>query len=42
MTSRKLHQIVSPDAKIKINSKVEVADKPEVKGKAIPGIKKYY
>jgi ATP-binding protein involved in chromosome partitioning len=32
-------QIVSPDAKIKINSKVEVADKPEVKGKAIPGIK---
>jgi ATP-binding protein involved in chromosome partitioning len=26
--------------KIKINSKVEVADKPEVKGKAIPGIKK--
>jgi ATP-binding protein involved in chromosome partitioning len=25
---------------IKINSKVEVADKPEVKGKAIPGIKK--
>jgi ATP-binding protein involved in chromosome partitioning len=32
-------EIVSPDAKIKINSKVEVADKPEVKGKAIPGIK---
>jgi ATP-binding protein involved in chromosome partitioning len=32
-------EIVSPDAKIKINSKVEIADKPEVKGKAIPGIK---
>jgi ATP-binding protein involved in chromosome partitioning len=32
-------EIVSPAAKIKINSKVEVADKPEIKGKAIPGIK---
>lgn len=32
-------ELVSPDAKIKINSKVEVPDKPEVKGKAIPGIK---
>lgn len=32
-------ELVSPDAKIKINSKVEVADKPEIKGKAIPGIK---
>ncbi|MFT7335520.1 MAG: ATP-binding protein involved in chromosome partitioning [Porticoccaceae bacterium] len=32
-------ELVSPDAKIKINSKVEVADKPEVKGKVIPGIK---
>ncbi|MGO4818561.1 P-loop NTPase [Flavobacterium sp. W22_SRS_FP1] len=32
-------EIVSPDAKIKINSKVEIPDKPEVKGKAIPGIK---
>jgi ATP-binding protein involved in chromosome partitioning len=30
---------VSPDAKIKINSKVEVPDKPEIKGKSIPGIK---
>lgn len=30
---------VSTEAKIKINSKVEVPDKPEVKGKAIPGIK---
>jgi ATP-binding protein involved in chromosome partitioning len=32
-------ELVSPEAKIKINSKVEVPDKPEVKGKAIPGIK---
>ncbi|KIA84880.1 Mrp/NBP35 family ATP-binding protein [Flavobacterium sp. AED] len=32
-------ELVSPDAKIKINSKVEVPDKPEVKGKSIPGIK---
>ncbi|MFV5693967.1 P-loop NTPase [Flavobacterium sp. LB3P122] len=32
-------ELVSPDAKIKINSKVEVADKPEIKGKLIPGIK---
>lgn len=32
-------ELVSPDAKIKINSKVEVPDKPEIKGKAIPGIK---
>ncbi|OAZ03943.1 Mrp/NBP35 family ATP-binding protein [Flavobacterium succinicans] len=30
---------VSAEAKIKINSKVEVPDKPEIKGKAIPGIK---
>ncbi len=32
-------ELVSPEAKIKINSKVEVPDKPEVKGKSIPGIK---
>ncbi len=32
-------ELVSPDAKIKINSKVAVADKPEIKGKSIPGIK---
>ena len=32
-------ELVSPDAKIKINSKVEVPDKPEIKGKLIPGIK---
>ena len=32
-------ELVSVDAKIKINTKVEVADKPEIKGKSIPGIK---
>lgn len=32
-------ELVSTEAKIKINTKVEVPDKPEVKGKAIPGIK---
>ncbi|MFM2368282.1 MAG: hypothetical protein RL619_582 [Bacteroidota bacterium] len=32
-------ELVSPDAKIKINSKVDVPDKPEIKGKSIPGIK---
>ncbi|MGL2992633.1 P-loop NTPase [Flavobacterium sp. TSSA_36] len=30
---------VAAEAKIKINTKVEVPDKPEIKGKAIPGIK---
>lgn len=34
-----IHELVSPDAKVKVNSKVEVSDKPEIKGKAIPGIK---
>jgi ATP-binding protein involved in chromosome partitioning len=32
-------ELVSPDAKIKINSKVDIPDKPEIKGKSIPGIK---
>ena len=32
-------ELVSSEAKIKINSKVDVPDKPEIKGKAIPGIK---
>ncbi|MBB1192670.1 chromosome partitioning protein [Flavobacterium sp. SOK18b] len=32
-------ELVSAEAKIKINTKVEVADKPEIKGKSIPGIK---
>ncbi len=32
-------ELVSTEAKIKINSKVDVPDKPEIKGKSIPGIK---
>ena len=32
-------ELVSAEAKIKINSKVDVPDKPEIKGKSIPGIK---
>jgi ATP-binding protein involved in chromosome partitioning len=32
-------ELVSPDAKIKVNIKVEVPEKNEIKGKAIPGIK---
>jgi ATP-binding protein involved in chromosome partitioning len=33
-------ELVSPDAKIKVNSKVEAAENPnQIKGKAIPGIK---
>ena len=34
-----IHDLVSPEAKIKVNIKVAVPDKPEIKGKAIPGIK---
>ena len=34
-----IFELVSAEAKIKINSKVEVPDKPEIKGKMIPGIK---
>jgi ATP-binding protein involved in chromosome partitioning len=34
-----IHELVSPDAKIKVNIKVEVPEKNEIKGKAIPGIK---
>ena len=34
-----ISELVSSEAKIKINSKVEVPDKPEIKGKSIPGIK---
>lgn len=34
-----IYDLVSPEAKIKINSKVEIPDKPEIKGKSIPGIK---
>ena len=32
-------ELVSKDVKIKVNTKVEIADKPEIKGKSIPGIK---
>ncbi len=32
-------ELVSAEAKIKINTKVETPDKPEIKGKSIPGIK---
>jgi ATP-binding protein involved in chromosome partitioning len=34
-----IHDLVSPDLKIKVNIKVEVPEKNEIKGKAIPGIK---
>ncbi|WP_281227633.1 Mrp/NBP35 family ATP-binding protein [Flavobacterium aquiphilum] len=34
-----IHELVSPDAQIKVNIKVEVPEKNEIKGKAIPGIK---
>lgn len=34
-----IHELVSADAKVKVNIKVEVPEKPEIKGKAIPGIK---
>ena len=32
-------ELVSKDVKIKVNTKVEIADKPEIQGKSIPGIK---
>jgi len=34
-----IHELVSAEAKVKVNIKVEVPEKPEIKGKAIPGIK---
>ncbi|MBW4359193.1 Mrp/NBP35 family ATP-binding protein [Flavobacterium taihuense] len=34
-----IHELVSADAKIKVNIKVEVPEKNEIKGKSIPGIK---
>ncbi|WP_163399922.1 Mrp/NBP35 family ATP-binding protein [Flavobacterium fluviatile] len=34
-----IHDLVSPEAKIKVNVKVEVPEKAEIKGRAIPGIK---
>ena len=33
-----IHELVSPDAKIKINVKVETPESNEIKGKSIPGI----
>ncbi|WP_281309554.1 Mrp/NBP35 family ATP-binding protein [Flavobacterium flavigenum] len=34
-----IHELVSPEAKIKVNTKVETPEKNEIKGRAIPGIK---
>jgi ATP-binding protein involved in chromosome partitioning len=34
-----IHDLISPEAKIKVNIKVEAPEKNEIKGKAIPGIK---
>lgn len=34
-----IHELISADAKIKVNVKVEVPEKVEIKGRAIPGIK---
>lgn len=34
-----IHELVGAEAKIKVNIKVEAPEKPEIKGKAIPGIK---
>jgi len=34
-----IHDLVSPEAKVKVNSKVQTPEKPEIKGKSIPGIK---
>jgi len=34
-----INELVSPDAKIKVNIKIETPEKNEIKGRAIPGIK---
>ena len=34
-----IHEHISADAKVKVNVKVETPEKPEIKGKSIPGIK---
>ncbi|MEN2414255.1 Mrp/NBP35 family ATP-binding protein [Flavobacterium mesophilum] len=34
-----IHELISADAKVKVNVKVEVPEKVEIKGRAIPGIK---
>lgn len=36
---KRIHERVSKTAKVKVNVKVESPEKPEIKGKAIPGIK---
>ena len=33
-----IHDLVSPDVKVKVNVKVEAPEKPEIKGKQMPGI----
>ncbi|MBO9583271.1 MAG: Mrp/NBP35 family ATP-binding protein [Flavobacterium sp.] len=34
-----IHDLISPDAKVKVNIKVETPEKTEIKGRSIPGIK---
>lgn len=34
-----IHEKFSPEIKVKVNIKVETPEKPEIKGKAVPGIK---
>jgi ATP-binding protein involved in chromosome partitioning len=34
-----IREVISPDAKVKVNIKVETPEKNEIKGKSIPGIK---
>ncbi|QSW91003.1 MULTISPECIES: Mrp/NBP35 family ATP-binding protein [Flavobacterium] len=34
-----IHELISADAKVKVNIKVETPEKAEIKGRAIPGIK---
>ena len=34
-----IHELVSPEAKIKVNIKIEIPEKEEIKGKTIPGMR---
>ena len=34
-----IHELVSPEAKIKVNIKIEIPEKEEIKGKSIPGMR---
>ena len=34
-----IHKLVSPEAKIKVNVKIEIPEKEEIKGKTIPGMR---